>query len=226
MVAPLLRGQRARVHERRGKAGQRADRVAGVDVGRDLADEDAAAAEFLDLVAVLAQKFGAFQQRGGLLAVKLGRDGLDEHLTHDGRARGAQLLKEHALVRGVLVDEEHLAVLLDDDVRLQYLADDAVRRGRDGKLRLRRLRLRRGRFWRGPGRYDLHLLMDARLRLKLARPRGDGRAEGGLRLRHADGRRGRFWLFGERGVLARGHPAEKVVLFLRRRFLRGRGRGL
>ena len=105
--------------------------------------EAAAAVEILGLKAAALQKRPVFQHRRRFLPRKLRGDGREQQLGHDGVVFLFERLKADALMRGMLVDEQDGLALLDDDIGVQRLADDAERLLVDRQLLLR------GRFLHG-----------------------------------------------------------------------------
>ena len=78
----------------------------------------------------------------------------EQQLREDRLLPGAEFFKQNALVRGVLVDEQKLPALLDEDIGIKHLADDAVGllgslRQVDGLLRLLRSLFLRRQLLRG-----------------------------------------------------------------------------
>ena len=140
------------------------------------AHHQVAAAEVLQLEAQLRKLSGALQKLGAVL-----RDGppdqrLQKLLAHGADILGLQRVEAHALVGGVLVDEEDLVPLLYDDIGAQDLAHHPP----GGLLRLRRqrrLRLRGllyGRRRRARGRGDGQGGLPGRFRLLLRKRRQTG----------------------------------------------------
>ena len=138
-------------------------RILDVHVGRDLPDKHIPAAEVLRLEPAALQKRFVFQHGRGLFSGKLRRDGCQQQLGHDGVILLFERFKADALVRGMLVEEQNGLALLNDDVGVQRLADDAEGLFRNGKRLLLRLRrFDRLRFRLGSD-LDLRFRFDLRL---------------------------------------------------------------
>ena len=119
-----------------GELFERGDGVAAVDIGGDGAQDQAPAAELLALKAEFAQKVQIRRKRAVLLGGELRHEGSEQGLTHQRLLVGLHAVEIHALVRGVLVDEPDVFILvLADDVGVEHLARDAPRRGGRGNKR-------------------------------------------------------------------------------------------
>ena len=151
-----------------GKLFERGDGVAAVDIGGDGAQDQAPAAELLALKAEFAQKVQIRRERAVFLGGELRHEGSEQGLTHQWLLVGLHAVEIHALVRGVLVDEPDVFILvLADDVGVEHLTRDAPRRGGRGNERrlldLGLFLLRRGKYGDG-GRFRLGLCRSLRRR--------------------------------------------------------------
>ena len=163
LVAERLGVEGAPLQELAGQLGEGGFGIRGVHVAGHAAQEDGAVTEVLDAEAAALKERGVFQCGRGFLARQSGRDGRKERLGHDRRGLLAELFKQNALVRGMLVDENEVFVLLDEEIGVQRFADHAPWLLLDGK------RLLNGRFGRG---VFLGSVFRRRLRLRaLARKR-------------------------------------------------------
>ena len=127
----------------------RAFDVGAVEIERRRADEHRAAAEVLDVEPGVGKDLQVGKHRRILVLVERHRHRREQRLCARFPLPAAELFVEQALVRGVLVDKhQRFAVILQDDVGVERLADHPVYRRRRDRLRCfrRGRRLRYGFF--------------------------------------------------------------------------------
>ncbi len=112
----------------------------GVELRGHGADEKRGIAECVQLKAEPREKRGVCFEKRRAVRVGVERLGLQKLLRHEGLFVQAHFVKEDALVRGMLVDEQHLVALLEQNVNVQRLADVAHGLDAEGLVQHRLLR--------------------------------------------------------------------------------------
>ena len=111
--------------QRSGKLLQCGGGLPGVQICRNLPDQNRAAAEILAGKAQLLQQRQIVQHRRRVLPAQLRNGGLQQHLPHGRRPGCLQPVKVDPLMGGVLVNEPHAPLLaLAHDVGAQHLSGD------------------------------------------------------------------------------------------------------
>ena len=100
--------------------------VAALHVSRHRAQDVVALPKGLDLKAEFIQELRVCLKQLLVLLRQAEGHALKQRLRHDGAILAFQPVKNHALVGGVLVDQQQLPVQLHDDVKPQRLPHDLV----------------------------------------------------------------------------------------------------
>ena len=127
VVARALRVGAAE-HQIRRQLLHRCRDVTDVEIGRHLAHEHRPVTEVLAGKAVLRENVEVLEHRRILLRRQRHRRRSQQRLAHDRLGVLLQAVEAHALVRGVLVDEpDVLLLILTDNIGVEHLPGDAPR---------------------------------------------------------------------------------------------------